>query len=420
MNSCSTSEQLRRKVAWISYFPVEWLPDAPESIRNLPRQHPATWQRVLLEEFKRKENEELARSGGTSQPELHILCVRRHFERDLTFQSNGATFHCLKLPPGMRTLTLFWWETLLIRRCLRKMKPDLVQAWGTERGAALVASRLRYPYLVSMQGLIEWYAQRVRLARVQQLEARLERPSLRRASVVTTESTFAVHWLQQHYPHLEVRQAEHAANWIFHRLERRPELQPLRFLCVAVQSRIKGTDILFQGLDRLRAELDFRLTIVGPPAPQFIAEMKTVTSAARWERLEFKHELTQEQVAAEMERAAMVLFPTRVDTSPNSVKEAVVAGVPVVASAIGGIVDYVLPGKNGLTFKAGTLEAFVETLRAAAAHPRFRAGRVDEDTRKQMSNYLSPAVMRERFLSAYERVLERAAATGLRAAGRKP
>src|SRR6516164_3281423 len=151
MNSCSTSERRRLKVAWISYFPVEWLPDAPESVRKLPHHHPATWQRVLLEEFKRKENEEQGRSGETLQPELHILCVRRHFERNLSFELNGATFYCLKLPPGMRTLTLFWWETLLIRRYLRRIKPDLVQAWGTERGAALVASRLRYPYLVTMQ-----------------------------------------------------------------------------------------------------------------------------------------------------------------------------------------------------------------------------------------------------------------------------
>lgn len=418
MNSSSTPERRRLKIAWISYFPVEWLPDAPESVRKLPHHHPATWQRVLLEEFRRNENEERGRSGETSQPEFHILCVRRHFERNFSFELNGATFHCLKLPPGMRTLTLFWWETLLIRRCLRKIKPDLVQAWGTERGAALVASRLKYPYLVTMQGLIEWYAERVRLARVQQLEARLERPSLRRASVVTTESTFAVHWLKQHYPRLEVLQAEHAANWLFHRLERRPELQPMRFLCVAVQSRIKGTDILLQGLDRVREELNFRLTLVGPPAPQFIAQMRTVTSGALWERVEFKHELTQEQVAAEMERAAMVLFPTRVDTSPNSVKEAVVAGVPVVASAIGGIVDYVLPGKNGITFTAGNLDAFVESVRAGVAHPLFRTGKVNGETRKQMSNYLSPAVMRERFLSAYERVLERAGAANL--GGREP
>ncbi|HUA68267.1 MAG TPA: hypothetical protein VMA13_06940 [Candidatus Saccharimonadales bacterium] len=38
-------------VAWISQFPVEWLPDAPESVRRLPREHPSSWQRVLLGQF---------------------------------------------------------------------------------------------------------------------------------------------------------------------------------------------------------------------------------------------------------------------------------------------------------------------------------------------------------------------------------
>ena len=129
MTSPSTSERRRLKVAWINHFPVEWLPDAPESVRKLPRFHPTTWQRVLLEEFQKKEGEERARQGTTTQPELHILCVRRQFERDLSFELNGATFHCLKLPPGMRTLTLFWWESIIIRRCLRRIKPDLVHAW---------------------------------------------------------------------------------------------------------------------------------------------------------------------------------------------------------------------------------------------------------------------------------------------------
>jgi glycosyltransferase involved in cell wall biosynthesis len=407
MNLPSTSGIRRLKIAWISYFPVEWLPDAPEPVRNLPHFHPATWQRVLLEEFNAKASEELNQTGQTAQPDLHILCVRRQFERNISFAAQGATFHCLKLPPGMRTLTLFWWETFLVRLCLRRIQPDLVHAWGTERGAALVASRLGFPYLVTMQGLLEWYSQHVKLGRFQRLEARLERPSLRRASVVTTESTFAVQWLKEHYPHLEVRQAEHAANWLFHLLERKPELRPLRFLYVAFMSPIKGTDILLRGLARLCRELDFRLTIVGPPAPEFIAQIKQVTSSALWERVEFKHGLTQEQVAQEMQRATMVLFPTRVDTSPNSVKEAVVAGVPVVASAIGGIVDYVFPSRNGLTFPAGDLEAFVQNVRTAVAHPLLGQGQVEEQTRRAMSEYLSPKVMRQKFLSAYERVWAR-------------
>jgi glycosyltransferase involved in cell wall biosynthesis len=101
----------------------------------------------------------------------------------------------------------------------------------------------------------------------------------------------------------------------------------------------------------------------------------------------------------------MLLLPTRADTSPNAVKEAVVAGVPVVASRIGGIVDYVYPGKNGLLFPANDLPGFVQAIRAACQHPLFGQGLVDAGTLEQNRDYLSPRTMERRFTEAYERAL---------------
>jgi glycosyltransferase involved in cell wall biosynthesis len=325
-----------------------------------------------------------------------------------------VTFHCVKVPSGWRTLSLFWWETALLRRGLKAVQPDLVHAWGTERAAALVASRLQYPFLVTMQGLLEWCARYSPPDALGRLEVWLERISLRRASVVTAESSFAVQWLREHYPHLEVRQIEHAPNWLFHRLERRPEIQPIQFLHVGVLSRLKATDLLLMALDKLRHELDFRLTLIGTvKIPGFLEHLKRLTSRALWERIVLRQDLTQSQVGEEMARATMMLFPTRVDNSPNSVKEAVVAGVPVVASSVGGIVDYVLPGRNGVLFAAGNLDALVEAIRAAATHPLFSQGRVAPETLPQMRDYLSPRTMAGRFLAAYQRVVELSGSGGL-------
>jgi hypothetical protein len=47
----------RLTVAWISDFPVEWLPDIPEPLRALPRHHPATWPLVLLSEFEKNQSD---------------------------------------------------------------------------------------------------------------------------------------------------------------------------------------------------------------------------------------------------------------------------------------------------------------------------------------------------------------------------
>jgi len=391
------------KVAWISYFPIERLPDLPEPLRDLPREHPASWQRVLLEEF--------IHDKSPSAIQLHVIVVRGAFKSDCTFDWNGVRFHCLKV--RKRAMSLYWRETFRIRRCLKEIQPELVHAWGSERGAALVASRLGYPYLVTMQGLLEWYLQHVSLNIHHRLDALLEKPGLRRASTVTTECKFAVNWLGERYPHLEVRQVEHAPNWIFHRLRREPQLKPIRFLFVGVLSEVKGTDLLLQALDRLRHELDFTAHLIGTASPDYLRQLRELTSPAVWERIHLRDGLTADEVAEEMSKATILLFPTRADTSPNSVKEAAVAGLPVVASAIGGIVDYIVPGQNGVTFPAGNLEAFVEAIRAAASHPLFSRGEVNPQTLKEMRNYLSPLEMRDRFYEAYRRVLEK----GLRRSG---
>jgi glycosyltransferase involved in cell wall biosynthesis len=102
----------------------------------------------------------------------------------------------------------------------------------------------------------------------------------------------------------------------------------------------------------------------------------------------------------------MLLLPTRADVSPNAVKEAVAAGLPVLASDIGGVPDYVSPGKNGLLFPPGDADGFLAALEAAAEHPLFSRGAVDPLSLAQSRDYLSPVRMARNFLAAYETALK--------------
>src|SRR5437660_3312460 len=135
----------RLKVAWISDFPIEGLAGAAEEVRRLPR-YGATWQRVLLEELI-----------GRPDVELHVVALRKHARQSLSFQWKGVTFHLLSVAGGLRAPTLFWLDTLRLRPLITKIQPDVVHAWGTEKGAATVAQRLGYPYIVTIQGLMTWY-----------------------------------------------------------------------------------------------------------------------------------------------------------------------------------------------------------------------------------------------------------------------
>jgi glycosyltransferase involved in cell wall biosynthesis len=379
------------KVAWISDFGIEWLPELPAALRSLPRQHPMTWQQVLLAELEPRPD-----------LEIHILVLRKGIPAGLSFPQGRVTFHVLRTRGGWRAPSLFWLDTVLIRRRLRSLAPAVVHAWGTERGAALVASRMSCPYLVTIQGLLTWYTQAARLNAYHRFAAGLEKVSLRRARTVTTESAFAVRFLQERYPRLTVHQIEHASNWAYHRLERQPQTSPPRFVCVGTLGHRKGTDLLLQAFHQLAGTTPFELVIIGgADTDPFVAPFRKTLPGELWKRVSFRDQLPTAEVVKELAAATLLVLPTRADTSPNAVKEAAVAGVPVVASAVGGIPDYIVPGKNGLLFPPGDLEGLVRTLKEACAHPLFSRGRVDDATLARTRDYLSPARMGTRFLELY-------------------
>lgn len=378
-------------VAWISYFPVEWLEGVPEEVRRLPRMHPASWQRVLLEEL-----------AGNPAVRLHVVVLRKQFARDLTFTRNGIVFHLLKIPAGLRATTLFWVDTILVKRKLAEIQPEVVHAWGSEQGAALVATRLGRPYVATVQGLLTWCRELVPLNRYQRFAALLEGWSLPRAPVLTTEAAFVAQYIQQRWPRANVRQVEHAPDWLFHRVVRQPQLQPRRFLYVGALSHPKGADVLLAALDQLKAELDFDLLIVGGGEREYLERLRRQTSGELWQRIQFKQELRPAEIADELARAALLIFPTRADTSPNSVKEAAVAGVPVAASAMGGIPEYIFPSRNGILFTPGSPPACAAAIRAACAHPLLGQGRVEAQALSEVRDYLSPRRMAASFLQIYQ------------------
>jgi glycosyltransferase involved in cell wall biosynthesis len=383
-------------VAWISDFPVEWLPDLPEPLRALPRRHPATWAMVLLSEFEK--NPALR---------VHVILLRHRIERDFSFERHGTIFHILKAPVWLRLGSVFWADTFLIRRVCKGIEPDLVHAWGMEKGAGLIAQRLEYPYVLTVQGLYSWYKEQVPLQLYDRCIERLDRIYLPRAPVVTTESAFAVQYLKQRYPHLRVHQAEHAPNPAFARVQRRPQTDPVHFISVGSLGFRKGTDLLFKALDQLVSAMPFKLTVISSPNARYLEPIRAAASGELWRRVEFKHHLLPSEVARELETPTMLLLPTRADTSPNAVKEAVVAGVPVVATGVGGVPDYVFPGKNGFFFPRDNVPEFVRAIQSACAHPLLGRGSVEPETLARTRDYLSPERMSNNFLQAYEIALAR-------------
>jgi glycosyltransferase involved in cell wall biosynthesis len=214
-----------------------------------------------------------------------------------------------------------------------------------------------------------------------------------------------VQYLQHRFPQLHVEQIEHAPDPVFHQLARQPQTSPLRFIFVGTSDHRKGGDVMLQALDRLKGEIDFELLVVGKPRGKFLQSLQAGVSPEFWRRIIFKEHLSHLEVARELSTATMMLCASRADVSPNAVKEAAVAGVPVIATAVGGIPDYIFPGLNGVLCSPGSLGELIDAIRAAGCHPQFRRGEVDAATLTQVRAYLSPQLMAKRFLETYHATL---------------
>jgi len=114
--------------------------------------------------------------------------------------------------------------------------------------------------------------------------------------------------------------------------------------------------------------------------------------------------------ASELMRFLDVLVvPSLSEGSPLVTLEALAAGVPVVASAVGGIPDQIRHDKEGLLVLPGDTEALGEALLALLRDPDH-ARRLGEAGRRRASSQFSHAAMVRQIEDVYHSVVDRPAA----------
>jgi glycosyltransferase involved in cell wall biosynthesis len=166
----------------------------------------------------------------------------------------------------------------------------------------------------------------------------------------------------------------------------------------------KGHDVLIDAAgDVLRRFPDARFELVGagPERSRLLARVQSSRLADA-----FSFVGHDENVAARLAAADIFVLPSRSEAFPNAVLEAMAAGLPIVASAIGGIPELVEDGRTGLLVPPGRPDLLARRLSELMADPAL-AGRLGRAAGNEARTHYSFDRMVDAFDSLYRAELAR-------------
>jgi glycosyltransferase involved in cell wall biosynthesis len=103
--------------------------------------------------------------------------------------------------------------------------------------------------------------------------------------------------------------------------------------------------------------------------------------------------------------ADVFVFPSRLEGFPNALLEAMATALPVVGAAIGGVVDVVRDGAEGLLFEPDDASQLLAKMMQLAEDPALRA-RLGKNGRQAVCTRHSFALVTNEYVDLYERLLQ--------------
>jgi glycosyltransferase involved in cell wall biosynthesis len=162
--------------------------------------------------------------------------------------------------------------------------------------------------------------------------------------------------------------------------------------------KVKGLPYLFRAMQ----DLEEKLWIVGDgPDRERLSQMSTDL------RAEFLGELPQEEVIGYMKRARFLVLPSLSEALPNVILEAMSAGLPTIATRVGGVPGLVAHGRTGFLVPPGDSERLRGCMKILLRDDALGEA-MSRACREEIEKYSWPAILKK-FEDAILRVPRRRA-----------
>jgi glycosyltransferase involved in cell wall biosynthesis len=131
-----------------------------------------------------------------------------------------------------------------------------------------------------------------------------------------------------------------------------------KILCVGRFDVNKGHQDLIHAIALIPAEIDFIAYLVGPinNRPYFDSLNNLIRQMSLQDKVRVCNSVTDSQLAEYYFNSDIFVLPSRMETFGLVILEAMYAGLPIVATRVGGIPDLIVDGENGFLVAPGNPE----------------------------------------------------------------
>jgi glycosyltransferase involved in cell wall biosynthesis len=336
--------------------------------------------------------------------ELHIACRTSRHTKPQEFDYRGAHFHLVPVKARARILCLFQFDWLYFRALAKRLQPEVIHGWGTEDAYAHIALRLApRHHLIQVQGNVNTYRRRVKMPRLTWLAALSERMALARARQVVAENDYSLNSARPMIQTPSVHVVEHPIREDFLTAPPSEGIGKQIIFVGAIDDR-KG---IWDALEAFRAggAVDWKLHIIGNGPSREVAELQRRIAAANFAgRVRHSARLDSARIVAEMQRSSLFLLPTKIDTGPTALKEAMAMGLWPICYDNSGPANYIKKFQYGTLAEDLNVAALTRALQTAIAKREWEASQ----QREKIATQIRPHFSRERIwvdlLNVYRQV----------------
>jgi glycosyltransferase involved in cell wall biosynthesis len=230
-----------------------------------------------------------------------------------------------------------------------------------------------------------------------------EQDCVRRAGYFTCRTSFDTGFVRSVNPNARIFTIHEAMNPVYFQNEWRARDEDQLLYVGSLEAR-KGLDVLLEALKLVvQTKPKAMLTVIGggnqDPYRQ-LCERLQITGNVQF--LSFQ---SAEQIAKRHLKSQMFVLPSGNENSPNTLAEAMVSGLPVIATAVGGIPSMVEHGQTGWLVPPRNPTEMANAILQLLKDPALRA-RLGQAARQQARDRHLPERVAAQTVEAYQEILK--------------